>query len=313
MGAYNPFTHIFTYSDVVDILEYSRLRGIRVVPEFDTPGHTLSWGNGYPYLLSECIDSNGQKSNTGPLEPRSQTTFDFVQTLFTEVNQLFPDETFFLGGDEVSYNCWESNPVYKQFIDQNNLDGYAGLESYYVKKLLELVEKLPNKRQSIVWQEVFDNGLNISKTAVVNVWKSGGYKDELSTVTASGYDVMLSAPWYLNYISYGEDWKNYYSVEPLDFNGSDEQKEHFVGCEACMWGEYVDDTNFVSRTWPRAAAVAERAWSSKDTTDVNDAELRLGEFRCRLLERGLQAEPIQPGFCEHEWQSLGLSNKRLYQ
>lgn len=51
------------------------------------------------------------------------------------------------------------------------------------------------------------------------MWIYGGYNDEMRKVTAAGYTTLLSAPWYLDYISTGQDWQNYYKVEPLGFNG----------------------------------------------------------------------------------------------
>ena len=47
----------------------------------------------------------------------------------------------------------------------------------------------------------------------------GNLRMKLSKVTAAGFPVIISAPWYLDVINYGEDWKQYYSVEPLHFAG----------------------------------------------------------------------------------------------
>ena len=58
----------------------------------------------------------------------------------------------------------------------------------------------------------------VKPNTVVHVWK-GGYQAELTKVTKMGLKTLLSSPWYLDYISYGADWKNYYGVEPTNFNG----------------------------------------------------------------------------------------------
>lgn len=74
-----------------------------------------------------------------------------------------------------------------------------------------------------------------------------------------------------------------------------------IGGEACLWGEYVDATNLTPRLWPRASAVSERLWSDKSVKDVNDAYIRLGQHRCRMIERGIPAEPLFTGYCRHEY------------
>lgn len=56
--------------------------------------------------------------------------------------------------------------------------------------------------------------------------------------------------------------------------------------EACLWGEYVDATNLLSRAWPRASAVAERLWSAQGVRDVAEAGERLRTHRCRMVGVG---------------------------
>lgn len=50
------------------------------------------------------------------------------------------------------------------------------------------------------------------------------------------------------------------------------------------------------RTWPRAAAVAERLWSDPET-DTTLAEQRFYRHRDRLVDRGIRAEAVTPKYC----------------
>lgn len=157
----------------------------------------------------------------------------------------------------------------------------------------------------MVWQEVFDNKVKVRPDTIIQVWREEApvsYWKELALITNAGFRALLSAPWYLNRINYGPDWEDFYMVDPLSFEGDPEQKALVIGGEACMWGEYVDSTNLVPRLWPRAGAVAERLWSNKLVTDLDFAFKRLAHFRCELLRRGVQAQPLSVGYCEQEFE-----------
>jgi len=204
----------------------------------------------------------------------------------------------------VTFNCWMSNPQVNQWMTEHgynssNLTQYKAIEQLYETNLLNLIAGLG--KDYICWQEIFDNGLTVKPNTVIDVWKSP-WQSELFNVTAKNLTAILAAPWYLNIITYGADWSSYYTVEPLSFNGTEHQDSLVIGGEACMWGEYVDSTNLISRMWPRACAVAERLWSPRDVTNLTNAELRLQSHTCRLLRRSIDAEPANgPSFCNEEW------------
>ncbi|XP_033125157.1 beta-hexosaminidase subunit beta-like [Anneissia japonica] len=304
-GAYSP-NHVYTQDDIDRIIEYARVRGIRVIPEFDTPGHTESW-HGIQNLLVPCYTDNVPNGLFGPVDPTEESTYMFLTELYKEIKNKFPDGFIHLGGDEVKHTCWASNPRIVSFMEAQGFNNnFTKLEGYYDERITQLADQVG--LDYIVWQEVIDIGAKVPQKTIALVWKDadGGYVDELAKVTAKGHRAILSSPWYLNRVKdpHTDPWKKYYKVDPQNFPGTKDQKKLVIGGEACMWGEYVDDTNVIPRTWPMASVIAERLWSPKDLRDPKAAASRLAEHKCRLVWRGLQAQSITgPGFCPQEWNS----------
>ncbi|PAA70100.1 hypothetical protein BOX15_Mlig007183g1, partial [Macrostomum lignano] len=288
-GAYSG-RHVYSQQDVASIVEHARRRGIRVVPEFDTPGHTLSWGAGRPGLLTACYNGKGSPDGTyGPVDPTNEANYPFLSALLSELSSVFPDTYLHLGGDEVPFDCWQSNPKVRQFMaDRGFGQNYSLLENYYENRIISIATSGAN-RSVVVWQELLDNAVSLPRGTIVHVWK-GGWQDEMAKVTARGYPALLSSCWYLDYIKMS-DWKDFYACDPLSFSASAAQKARVIGGEACLWGEFVDASNAVSQLWPRASAVAERLWSNQTDWRPEVAEPRYAGQRCRMLYRGLNPEP----------------------
>ncbi|XP_054715055.1 beta-hexosaminidase subunit beta-like [Uloborus diversus] len=316
LGAYSP-RHVYTHDNIRDIIQYARLRGIRVIPELDTPGHTQALGKAFPWLLTPCFGEGPDKPYTPNypehaaaefLNPMINDTYRIFKILVEEVKQVFRDEYIHLGMDEVYYACWKSSPEIKEFMKKHNYTSINQVEQHYVKKTLKNVKDTGYKY--IIWQDPIDNDVQAEPDSIVEVWKDtyldhkmDKWENYIVPIARKGYQIILSACWYLNYISYGQDWKKYYACDPRNFNGTEAEKDLVIGGEVCMWGEYVDGTNLLPRLWPRASAVAEKLWSPASATqDEDSAAFRLDEHRCRMLRRGIPAQPILNGFCgDYEW------------
>ncbi|XP_055837023.1 beta-hexosaminidase subunit beta-like isoform X2 [Episyrphus balteatus] len=291
-GAYNS-RMTYSKSDVNQIIEHARERGIRVIPEFDTPAHTASWGASHPEIMTECFGKhNGQ---LGPFNPTSRQTFNVLDKFFSEIKDLFPDTYIHIGGDEVDSACWESNPDIQQYLKEHGQDS-GDLPYMFFEKLTKYLYR--NGQTPILWQEVIEEnpGIELPQGTMAQVWFNS--KKAMPSLTKKGYTTIFSDGFYLYAGDDGPDWMDFYNIEPTNFTGDATQKNRVAGGEACMWTEWVNNNNVMTMVFPRASAVAERLWSKETQKDTDEAAPRMEEHNCRMLWRGIETRPANGyGLC----------------
>jgi hexosaminidase len=272
----------YTQEQAREVVAYARKLGIRVVPEFDMPGHTTSWVVGYPELASGpgpfSIERHFGVFNP-VLDPTRESTYTFLDQFVGEMATIFPDPYMHIGGDENNGVEWKQNPKIQAFARAHNLHGTAATQAYFNQRLLPILTK--HGKKMIGWDEVLTPGL--PRDVVVQSWR--GF-DSLAAGAKQGYSGILSAGYYLDHIDSAAD---HYRVDPLpaDSNLTPDQAARILGGEACMWSEYVDGRTIDSRIWPRTAAIAERLWSPRTVDNIDDMYRRLWVENLRLESLGL--------------------------
>jgi hexosaminidase len=275
--------HFYTQDQVRDIIAYARDRGIRVIPEFDMPGHATSWFVGYPQLASAPGPYTIQRSwgiFDPAMDPTREQVYTFLDGFIGEMAALFPDEYFHIGGDEVNGKQWDSNPHIQAFMRQHDLKSNHDLQAYFNKRLLKIVQK--HGKKMIGWDEILHPDL--PKNIVVQSWRG---QKSLAEAARQGYMGIISHGYYLDHM---RPASYHYGVDPLEgetANLPPEQKSRILGGEACMWSEFVTPENIDSRIWPRLAAIAERLWSPQDVKDVESMYRRLAVVSRTLEWLGL--------------------------
>jgi hexosaminidase len=272
----------YTQAEAREIVDYARDRGIRVVPEFDMPGHTSAWFVGYPDLASAPGPFQIERKFgvfDPVMDPTRESTYKFLDTFIGEMAAIFPDHFMHIGGDENNGVEWKANPRIQSFMREHNLKDTAALQSYFNQRLLKLLEK--HGKHMIGWDEILTPEL--PKDIMVQSWR--GF-DSLAAGARNGYKGILSVGYYLNLMSPAEA---HYKVDPLPENTdlNPEQQARILGGEACMWEEQTSALNIDSRIWPRAAVIAERLWSPRNVNDGDDMYRRLEAESLRLEGFGL--------------------------
>ncbi len=289
----------YTQEQVREVIRYARDRGIRVVPEFDIPGHTTAWLVGYPELAA----------GPGPFEigrtwgvfdpamdPTRDEVYTFLDNLIGEMAALFPDDYFHIGGDEVNGHQWNTNARITAFKREHGMLGEGTptkaqqnasnekLQAYFNSRIEPLVRKHGKKMMG--WDEILAPAL--PKSIVIQSWRG---QESLGEAVRQGFEGVLSAGYYLDLI---QPARQHYLVDPMidpktakPLALTTAEAHRILGGEACMWSEYVSEETVDSRIWPRTAAIAERFWSPAGVRDLDSMYARLEKVSRKLDFLGL--------------------------
>ncbi len=273
----------YTQAEVKDLIAYAADRGIRVVPEFDMPGHSTAWFVGYPELASGSGPYEIERHwgiFDPAMDPTRESTYKFLDTFIGEMTKLFPDAYFHIGGDEVNGKEWDANARIQEFKRSHNIKDNADLQAYFSGRVQKIVSKYG--KITVGWDEILQPG--VPKDIVIQSWRG---QQSLAEAAKGGYNGILSNGYYVDLMWSAE---RHYAVDPMTgatANLTADEKKHILGGEACMWSEHVSPENVDSRIWPRMAAIAERFWSPQSTTDVASMYARMEDESRRLDWLGL--------------------------
>lgn len=310
----------YTQQQIRDTIAYARDRGIRVIAEFDMPGHSRSWFPGYPelaagpgpYTIMHRYDVSTTKTPSPDdlrkdpaMDPTKEEVYRFLNGFIAEMTDLFPDQYFHIGGDEVDGKQWDANPHIQAFMKAHGMKDDAALQAYFTQRVQKLVTA--HRKVTIGWDEVLQPGT--PKNVVIQSWRG---QRSLFQAAAQGNRGILSAGYY---IDLNQSASQHYLVDPLVLpppspddptakgmqipdHLTPEQEAMILGGEATEWTEFITPEILDNRVWPRSAAIAERFWSPQGTRDVESMYSRLGWVAHELSMQGVANGAVQTAMLE---------------
>jgi hexosaminidase len=272
----------FTQDQIREIIAYAAARGIRVMPEFDIPGHATSWVVGEPDVASlpgpYSIERHWGVFDP-VLDPTNEKTYALLDDFLGEMAALFPDAYLHIGGDENNGKQWNASPRIQAFIREHDLKNNEGLHAYFNRRVQAILAK--HGKRLIGWDEILHPDL--PKECAVHSWRGAA---GLADAARQGHPVVLSNGYYIDLIYPAS---THYVNDPVPANTplTPAEQKLVLGGEATMWSEWATPETIDSRIWPRTAAIAERLWSPREVNDIPDMYRRLALVSRRLEEAGL--------------------------
>ncbi|KAI0629989.1 N-acetylhexosaminidase [Trametes polyzona] len=308
-GAYSS-SMVYSPNDVHDIVAYAGARGIDVMIEIDTPGHTAIIAAAHPEHIA-CAQSSpwttfANEPPAGQLRLASPATTNFTADLLSAVARMFPSSLFSTGGDELNTECYAQDPDTQADLKAGGRTLEQALDVF--TRTTHAAIRAEGKTPA-VWEEmVLEHNVTLGNDTVVMVWISSA---NAAAVAQKNFRIVHGPSDYF-YLDCGagewigddianswcdpfKTWQKSYTFDPLA-NISASHAHLVLGGEQLLWTEQSGPENLDSIVWPRAASSAEVFWSGPGG-NLTTALPRLHDLAFRMRQRGIKAIQLQPMWC----------------
>lgn len=292
----------YTKDEIRDIVAYAQERYVTIIPEIEMPGHSLAVLAAYPELA--CTEGPFEVAMTwGVFEDiycPSEETFEFLETVLSEVIELFPGDYIHIGGDEAPKTRWEESDFVQRLMQREGFIEEMQVQSWFIRRIERFLNA--NGKRMIGWDEILEGGL--APDATVMSWRGtiGGIE-----AARMGHDVVMT-PYSNLYLDYyqSEDQENeplsiggflpldtVYAYEPVPEQLRDADAAHIIGAQANVWTEYMRTPEHVEyMVFPRMFALSEVVWSPREGKDFRGFVKRLEWHFERLDALGVNYRPL---------------------
>lgn len=307
-GAYGGY---YTKDELRDLVEYARERHIEIIPEIEMPSHSEEVLAAYPEL-----GCSGQAYKDSDFCVGNETVYTFLETVLSEVMDVFPSEYIHIGGDEAGKQHWKTCEKCQALMAKEGFTDVDQLQSYMIRRIERFVNS--KGRKIIGWDEILQGGL--APDATVMSWR--GTEGGIEAMN-QGHDVIMTPGRYC-YLDHTQDapflepesiggylpLDSVYVYEPVEPVMPKDKLNHLLGVQANLWSEYVvTDQHAEYMYWPRAIAIAETGWSQPEDKDLQDFRRRVLAALEVLKSKGYTTFDLANEYGERKLAQTGLDHK----
>ncbi len=311
-----PIGGFYTQEQMKELVDFAAKYHVEIIPEIEMPGHQVAAIHCYPELTCGAVQlpirtTCGVSDNL--LCPSSEFTYEFLETVFSELSTVFTSKYVHLGGDEAGnppLECWSGcescQALLKNIMSTPDTKPQPGsrndnwrLQKYMFDRVIDFLHKKLDKTPMFWYETDFHE---IQPGCVVFAWRHGLTATAIDAAIRCNANIMLcpgehcyldypAAPGDMPEVNWGmpvTSLQQTYKLDPAWGYGKNFEDNNLFGVAGTLWSECINSTErLYYMAFPRALALSEAGWSQQKNRDYQNFLKRLERISRDMHRRGI--------------------------